>query len=97
MSKKKKSTFRTLRTLLKLTALALGVVALLQELNKPSEDRTWNGTLAGFVPYDLRRPTVARARSRWWNPEEPRVFVPKVFGVGWTLNVGRLARLVGVV
>jgi hypothetical protein len=75
----------------------LGVIAVMQELSKPSEERTWNGVVTGFVPYDFRRPTVARARSRWWNPEEPRVFVPQVFGVGWTLNVGRVARLVGVV
>src|SRR2546430_7531933 len=92
--RKRKSTFRTL---IKLTALALGVMAVLQELSKPSGERTWNGTVAGFVPYDFRPPTMARARSRWWNPEEPRVFVPQVFGVGWTLNVGRVARLVGVV
>ena len=82
---------------MKLTALTLGVMAVLQELSKPSEEREWHGIVAGFVPYDLRPPTVARARSRWWNPEESRVFVPQVFGVGWTLNVGRVARLVGVV
>jgi len=93
----RKRTSSSFRTAVKLAALALGVIAVLEELGKPSEERTWNGIVAGFVPYDFRRPTVARARSRWWNPEEPRVFVPQVFGVGWTLNVGRVARLVGVV
>ena len=58
--------------------------------------RTTNveGTVVGFVPYDFRPPTIERARSRWWNPDEPRLFVPQVFGVGWTIN---LARLVGLV
>lgn len=47
------------------------------------------GTILG-IPYDWRRPTVARARSRLWNPEEPRLFVPRVFGIGWDMNFARL-------
>jgi hypothetical protein len=42
------------------------------------------------VPYDFRRPTVARAKSRLWNRDEPRLFVPKVFGIGWDVNFARL-------
>jgi hypothetical protein len=52
-----------------------------------SEPRT--GKILG-VPYDLRRPTVARFKERWWNPDEPRLFVPKVFGLGWDVNLARL-------
>jgi hypothetical protein len=29
------------------------------------------------VPYDLRRPTAAKAKSRLWNPHDPRFFTPK--------------------
>lgn len=47
------------------------------------------GRVAG-VPYDFRRPTVARFRSRWWNPNDPRLLTPKTFGVGWDLNLYRL-------
>ncbi len=42
------------------------------------------------IPYGWRHPTVARAKSRWWNPDEPRLFVPKVFGWGWSINLARL-------
>jgi hypothetical protein len=42
------------------------------------------------VPYDFRRPTVARVRERWWNPAEPRIFTPKVYGIGWDVNLARL-------
>jgi uncharacterized membrane protein len=42
------------------------------------------------IPYDWRRPTIARAKSRWWNPDEPRLFTPKVFGWGWDINFGRV-------
>lgn len=41
--------------------------------------------LAG-LPYDLRRPTATRFRSRAWNPDDPRVFTPKTFGRGYGLN-----------
>ena len=42
------------------------------------------------IPYDWRRPTWQRVRSRVWNPDEPRVFVPKAFGWGYTINFARL-------
>jgi hypothetical protein len=44
------------------------------------------GKVAG-VPYDFRRPTVARNRARWWNPDDGRFFTPKVVGAGWDINV----------
>jgi hypothetical protein len=47
------------------------------------------GTFLG-VPYDWRKPTWQRVKSRWWNPEDPRLFVPRAFGWGWDVNVARL-------
>ena len=47
------------------------------------------GTFLG-VPYDWRRPTVARTKLRLWNRDEPRLFTPKVYGWGWDVNVARL-------
>jgi hypothetical protein len=47
------------------------------------------GTVIG-VPYDWRRPTAARLRARWWNPDDPRLFTPKSFGWGFDLNLYRL-------
>ena len=47
------------------------------------------GRLLG-LPFDWRRPTVARAKARWWNPNDPRLFTPKVYGWGFTINVARL-------
>lgn len=51
------------------------------------------GTLAGF-PYDWRRPTAHRIRSRMWNPDDPRLFPPKAFGWGYTINFYWLFHLV---
>jgi hypothetical protein len=42
------------------------------------------------VPYDLRFPTPARIKERLWNPDDPRVIVPRVFGAGWTVNFATL-------
>jgi Family of unknown function (DUF5808) len=44
------------------------------------------------VPYDWRRPTVARVKQRWWNPDDPRLFTPKSWGWGFDLNLARLLR-----
>ena len=85
---------RDFNRLLKLISLALGVAALVKELRTPPELRTWNGKVIGFVPYDLRMPTIARVKERMWNPESTHLINPRVFGVGWTLNLGRVVALV---
>jgi hypothetical protein len=47
------------------------------------------GTFLG-IPYDWRRPTRARYRSRAWNPDDPRLFTPKAVGWGYGINFHRL-------
>ena len=73
--------------------LALVVGAVVAELRKPAGERTWHGRLVGFVPYDLRPPTVARVKAAWWSPDNPRIVTDRAFGVGWAVNLGRLVRL----
>jgi hypothetical protein len=75
----------------------VGVIALLgaavaKEVRTPASRRQWHGTL-GPVPYDLRPPTLERARGRFLDPSGP-LFPPNLFGIGWTVNVGRLVALV---
>jgi hypothetical protein len=82
-----------LRGLLGVLAIGLAVAAVVKELRLPPGERTWHGSVAGFVPYDFRAPTLERARERLWSPESPRLLVPRVFGVGWTVNVGRVVAL----
>jgi len=81
------------RKIVKLASAALVVAAVAQELRKPSSERTWHGRVAGFVPYDFRPPTLERFREAWWDPDNPRIFTDRVFGVGWAINLGRLAKL----
>ncbi|NNC93140.1 MAG: hypothetical protein HKN80_11695 [Acidimicrobiia bacterium] len=72
---------------LKILAALLVIAAVVKELRLPKDDRTWHGALGGFVPYDFRMPTVEKIKSTFWNPDGP-VIANRVFGVGWTINLG---------
>jgi hypothetical protein len=82
------------RGLMRTVTLALVVAAVVKELRTPAGDRRWHGVVAGFVPYDFRRPTLARLRERMWDPQSTRLVNPRAFGVGWTVNAGRVVALV---
>lgn len=81
------------RDLWKLVLAIIGLIAIVQELRKPTAERTWQGKVANLVPYDFRRPTTDRFRSTYWNPDGP-VLGPKAWGVGWAPNLGAIKRLV---
>ena len=44
------------------------------------------------LPYDWRRPSWQRFKSRAWNPADERIFAPKSFGWGLTVNLHALLR-----
>ena len=91
--KKREGTTRRrggLRRFVTLVTMGLAVAAVVKELRKPEDERTWHGTVAAVVPYDFRMPTFERAKERLWNPDASSVVGPRVFGVGWTVNVGKL-------
>ena len=74
----------------RLVTVGLAVAAAVKEVRRDPAERTWNGVVAGFVPYDFRMPTLDRVRQRMWNPEDEHWVGPRVFGVGWTMNWGRV-------
>ena len=74
---------------LKLLAAILVVAAVIKELRQPKEERTWHGALGGFVPYDFRMPTLEKIKGTFWNPDGA-IVVNRVFGVGWTINLGAI-------
>ncbi len=66
------------------------VAAVVEQLGQPPARRTWHGQVAG-VPYDFRRPTLARFRQAWWDPQNPHLVTPRGdFGLGWAIKVYRL-------
>ncbi|MGB4592715.1 MAG: DUF5808 domain-containing protein [Coriobacteriia bacterium] len=57
-------------------------------------DDTGTATPQGHIlgmPYEFRVPTAARVMERMWNPADPRIMVPRTWGVGWTINFGAIA------
>jgi hypothetical protein len=80
----------------RLIAAAAGALvgaAVAKELDKPSDQRGWHGEVAG-IPYDFRRPSADKLRRSAWDPDNPEVFVPHAFGVGWSVNLARVAELI---
>ena len=75
-----------LTRMIQVTVVALTAAAICQELEKPKEERTWHGKIAGFVPYNFRLPTPARFKESYWNFYDSRIFTPEVFGLGWAIN-----------
>jgi hypothetical protein len=91
-----RSEFGDLMWLLRMSVFAAVAGALYAELRKPAAERTWNGRLLGFVPYDFRLPSLDGLRQAYWNPASPKIFTPRPLGVGWAINIPTLLRRVGV-
>lgn len=86
-------TLRSIRRLVRVTVMGLVVAAVATELSKPPAERTWNGRVLNFVPYDFRPPTFSRIREAYWNPNSDQLFSDRVFGVGWAVNLHRAKTL----
>ena len=71
--------------LLQATVITVTLAAVCQELEKPKEERTWQGKV-GFIPYDFRIPTLQRLKEGYWNSDSTGIFSSEVFGVGWAIN-----------
>lgn len=83
---------QTVRSVARAVGVAVVALIVVTELRKPPGERTWHGRVLGWLPYDLRVPTVERVRRSLWSPEDPRLILPRAFGVGWSPNLGRLAK-----
>lgn len=71
---------------------AVAGAAVVKELAKPPDQRTWHGEVVG-VPYDFRAPTAEKVRQAFWDPDNPKLLTRHAFGVGWSVNLARLAAL----
>ncbi len=74
-------------------ALATAATAVVQELMRPRQFRTWHGRVAGVIPYDFRKPTARRILRSLWAPDDPRLFTETAFGIGWSINLAQLPRV----
>ncbi len=74
-----------LRGAIRLASAGLAAAAVAKELRRPKRERTWQGSL-GKIPYDFRTPSPKRIKRSLWAPDDARLFVPRAFGVGWSVN-----------
>ncbi len=82
-SRKKQSTTRNILPVV--AAMVLVGLAVNQQLQRPANERTWQGRVFG-LPYDFRFPTFERILDTLWNKDNPQLLVPYAFGIGWTIN-----------
>jgi hypothetical protein len=78
-------------------ATAADVTALAASVGESFEPEEPGKSRFGGVPIDLSPPTAERVAHTWWNPRDERIFVPRVFGLGWALNVGAVAVKLGII
>ncbi len=83
-----------LKSLVKIAGFGAVAAAVYGELRKDPQEREWHGRLGGVVPYEFRVPTLSRVRDAMWNPMDERVFTDTAFGVGWSVNLARVAEKV---
>ena len=82
----RKKSANPINFILGLLTLIYVVIAITQQLQRPKEERTWYGKIAG-IPYDFRLPTIGRIRDAYWNKDTSQIFLPQAFGFGWAINV----------
>jgi hypothetical protein len=73
-----------------LASAGVALAAAQEQLSRPPNERTWYGRIAG-VPYDFRIPTAESIRAKVWDKNNPSLLAPTLFGVGWSINLYRLA------
>ncbi len=82
----RKKTASPINIIFSILFLIYVAIAITQQLQRPPEERTWYGKIAG-IPYDFRLPTVERIRNTFWNKDTSQIFLPQVFGIGWSINM----------
>jgi hypothetical protein len=82
----RKKFFRPTNIIFSILLLVYVAIAITEQLQRPPEERTWNGKIAG-IPYDFRLPTVERIRDTFWNKNTSQIFLPQAFGIGWSINL----------
>jgi hypothetical protein len=78
-------------------ATAADVTELARTVGDPGLDPADRTSWLGRLPIDLAPPSAEKVAYTWWNPRDRRLFVPRVFGLGWSLNFGAAAVKLGLI
>jgi hypothetical protein len=82
----RKKILSPMNIILSVLFLVYVAIAITQQLQRPPEERTWYGKIAG-IPYDFRIPSVERLRATFWNKDTSQILLPQAFGIGWSINL----------
>ncbi|MCC6174703.1 MAG: hypothetical protein IT305_05310 [Chloroflexi bacterium] len=58
--------------------------------------RPLHGSFLG-IPYNFEPPTAGSLRRSVWDPDDSRIFTPKVYGWGYNINLHAVARRLGLI
>jgi hypothetical protein len=81
---------KRLNTIISVVLFASFVAAVLEQLRRPPELRTWHGRVFDVIPYDFRPPTIERLTEAYWNPKSSTILTDRPLGIGWGVNVAAL-------
>lgn len=63
-----------------------------QKKDQKKEQQTFLG-----MPMNWEKWDTEKALRTMWNPDDDTLFPPKIFGIGWTINLHAVLRKVGVI
>ncbi len=81
---------KRLNTALSVLVLASFAAAIVEQLRRPADQRTWFGRAFDVIPYDFRVPTRERLTDAYWNPSSSTIFPDRPLGIGWAINFAAL-------
>lgn len=81
---------KRLNTALSVMLIASFAAAVVQQLRRPAEQRTWHGRAFDVIPYDFRVPTMERLAEAYWNPSNSTIITDRPLGMGWAVNFAAL-------
>jgi hypothetical protein len=79
-----------MRRITQILTVVVVLAVIYEELRKGPDGQKWHGRALGFVPYDLRPPSLRQIKETYWNPKDRRIFTGKVAGIGWGINFAAL-------
>ena len=79
-----------MRKLTRILTVVVILAVIYEELHKEPDGQRWHGRALGFVPYDLRPPSLRQIKETYWNPKDRRILPGRVAGIGWGVNFAAL-------
>jgi uncharacterized protein DUF5808 len=81
---------KRLNTVLSVLVFASFAAAVVEQMRRPADQRTWRGRAFDVIPYDFTVPTMDRLVQAYWNPNSSTILTDRPLGIGWAVNFAAL-------